>query len=238
MKGESIPRYYNNSFEQMSEIKKIIQNKTFREEAFHNNEEKMNKFFRGINLMDIDETLFKIMRILIKFFRFPILPLFQPIYTKIQKNKVVYLAQSQQDLTRTASFVKAIIKNRSIPSLQFYFKAGCDQNMPEELSKEDQNPKLMNFVMEIDQEINNTSQTSYEEQKKHLDQIEQRLNERIKSTRLVVEKMCLQHYSNILILRQSQLVKSQEQKKMEMKPQLRQKSGRIKVQLNKKNSLQ
>ena len=60
----------------MSEIKKIIQNKTFREEAFHNNEEKMNKFFRGINLMDIDETLFKIMRILIKFFRFPILPLF------------------------------------------------------------------------------------------------------------------------------------------------------------------
>ena len=35
--------------------------------------------------------------------------------------------------------------------------------MPEELSKEDQNPKLMNFVMEIDQEINNTSQTSYEE---------------------------------------------------------------------------
>ena len=67
--------------------------------------------------MDIDATLFKIVRILIKFYRFPVLPLFQPLYNKIEKNKTVYLVQCQQDLTKTASFAKAIIKGRPIPSL-------------------------------------------------------------------------------------------------------------------------
>ena len=72
----------------------------------------MTHLIKGINQLDIDENLFKIVRILIRYFRFPILILFKPIYNKIEKNKAVYLAQSHKDLTKTASFVKAIIKGR------------------------------------------------------------------------------------------------------------------------------
>jgi hypothetical protein len=42
--------------------------------------------------MDISDTLFKIIRILIKFFRFPSLLLFKPIYRRIDSNQEQYLA--------------------------------------------------------------------------------------------------------------------------------------------------
>ncbi len=84
--------------------------------------------------MEINEVAFKIIRILIKFFRFPILILLKPFYHRIEKYQDKYLEQSHQDLQKTAAFAKAILKNKSMPSLYFYFKAGCDSMPIEELA--------------------------------------------------------------------------------------------------------
>ena len=41
--------------------------------------------------MEIGTELFKCIRILVKYFRFPALPLFKPVYTRIEKNKLKYV---------------------------------------------------------------------------------------------------------------------------------------------------
>lgn len=47
----------------------------------------MTEFLKGIIDLPIDNQLFKIMRIVIKFFRFPLLILLKPIYNKIEQEK-------------------------------------------------------------------------------------------------------------------------------------------------------
>jgi hypothetical protein len=77
-------------------VKKIIQHKAFRNDSFHKDINKMIEFIKAINRLEIDIETFKIIRILIRFFRFPVLILFSPIYKRIELEKEKYLHKYQE----------------------------------------------------------------------------------------------------------------------------------------------
>jgi len=175
----------------MSDVKKIVANKLFREQEFHTDYDKLSKLFKGVNEMKIGTDLFKCIRILLKFFRFSALPLFRPIYSRIEKNKTKYLMDNHAELTKTAAHVRAIIKNRVFPSLTFYFKAGCDAEIPYDLFTEEHNTAFVKVVGEIDGLISDTNYGSMAEEKKQLDELESRIVKLIKERNLVIEKLSL-----------------------------------------------
>ena len=158
--------------------------------------------------MEINQTLFKIVRILVKFFRFPILPLFEPIYNKIQKSKLVIISQHKSDLTKTASYAKALLRGRHLESLDFYFKAGCDE-LPQELVREEHNSRFINFVTEIDHLMFDRREKE-EGQMAYLDKIVLKISNQISATTLVVEKLCLRHYYLILSSRLTEIRKERQ----------------------------
>lgn len=123
----------------------------------------MSNFFKALNEMEIDSNTFKIMRILIKFFWFPVLLLFKPIYRRIDRHQETYLEEYRPDLLKTAAFARAIIKQRSLPSLDFYFKAGCDSQMPPQLLGDEPDPKFISLFEKIDQKLATIVPTSKEE---------------------------------------------------------------------------
>lgn len=77
-------------------VKKIIAHKAFRNPSFHSDIGKMIEFIKAVNGLEIDDETFKIIRILIRFFRFPILILFSPIYKRIELETEKYLSKYQE----------------------------------------------------------------------------------------------------------------------------------------------
>ncbi len=65
---------------EQKEMLKIISTKRYRESDFNMDLLNMRKLIAAINQMDINKERFKVIRILIRYFRFPILILFQKFY--------------------------------------------------------------------------------------------------------------------------------------------------------------
>lgn len=65
---------------EQKEMLKIISTKRYRESDFNMDLLNMRKLIAAINQMDINKESFKVIRILIRYFRFPILILFQKFY--------------------------------------------------------------------------------------------------------------------------------------------------------------
>ena len=66
-------------------ITKIISKKTYREVELNRNYKIMSQLIKGVNELDFKENSFKIIRILIRYFRFPILILFKPFFDRLEK---------------------------------------------------------------------------------------------------------------------------------------------------------
>lgn len=65
------------------ELARIISTKRYREKELSLNYIKMKQLINAANEMDINEETFKIVRILIRYFRFPILILFRKFYDRL-----------------------------------------------------------------------------------------------------------------------------------------------------------
>jgi hypothetical protein len=75
--------------------------------------------------------------------------------------------------------------------LAFYFKAGCDSELPADLFNEDHNKKFMNCVEQFDNIISNSTYSSMVEEKRQLDELETKIVALVKEAELVIEKLCL-----------------------------------------------
>jgi hypothetical protein len=71
----------------------------------------MRHMIDAINRTDINDDAFKIIRILIRYFRFPILILFRPFYERLEKQKMM-LMNFMDDQMKIGSIVASILEDR------------------------------------------------------------------------------------------------------------------------------
>jgi len=99
-------------------------------------------------MINIDSQSFRILRILVKYFQFPILILFKPFFQRIEADKLTYINEFDDDLKSMGSIALAIMGDRKFPNLCFYSKAGYNPELMESfnLPKIEKMENFMDFV--------------------------------------------------------------------------------------------
>jgi hypothetical protein len=91
------------------ELVSIVSRKQYKETAFLLDVETTKKFFRGLGDLIIDSKSFKVLRVLLRFFQFPMMVLTRRFYQRIEEGKMKYFREFDGDLIKLGSIAKAIM---------------------------------------------------------------------------------------------------------------------------------
>lgn len=74
--------------------------------------ETTKRFFKGIGDLPIESKFFKVLRVLLRFFQFPMMILTRRFYHRVEEGKMKYFREFDADLIRLGSIAKAIMGTR------------------------------------------------------------------------------------------------------------------------------